>query len=119
MYFFFSSRRRHTGIALVTVVQPCALPICVTHVHHALAIAPAALVVVNYPVALLPGSDRRFTGEHGLAINREGAGGAKAAETVSRNDQRCSITRRQRRSAERRVGKECVSTCRSRWSTYH
>src|SRR3546814_14932423 len=24
-----------------------------------------------------------------------------------------------RRSAERRVGKECVSTCRSRWSTYH
>src|SRR3546814_16764600 len=23
-----------------------------------------------------------------------------------------------RRSAERRVGKECVSTCRSRWSTY-
>src|SRR3546814_19652050 len=23
------------------------------------------------------------------------------------------------RSAERRVGKECVSTCRSGWSTYH
>src|SRR3546814_16394363 len=23
------------------------------------------------------------------------------------------------RSAERRVGHECVSTCRSRWSTYH
>src|SRR3546814_12039701 len=26
---------------------------------------------------------------------------------------------RRNRSAERRVGKECVSTCRSRWSTYH
>src|SRR3546814_17743918 len=26
---------------------------------------------------------------------------------------------RQRRSEERRVGKECVSTCRSRWSPYH
>src|SRR3546814_13480232 len=25
----------------------------------------------------------------------------------------------QRRSAERRVGKECVSTCSSRWSPYH
>src|SRR3546814_17054916 len=25
----------------------------------------------------------------------------------------------QQRSEERRVGKECVSTCRSRWSTYH
>src|SRR3546814_14287155 len=24
-----------------------------------------------------------------------------------------------RRSAERRVGQECVSTCRSRWSRYH
>src|SRR3546814_17743627 len=24
-----------------------------------------------------------------------------------------------RRSEERSVGKECVSTCRSRWSTYH
>src|SRR3546814_10907422 len=28
---------------------------------------------------------------------------------------RCKL----RRSEERRVGKECVSTCRSRWSPYH
>src|SRR3546814_13758297 len=28
-------------------------------------------------------------------------------------------TRRNRRSEERRVGKECVSTWRSRWSPYH
>src|SRR3546814_16965555 len=27
--------------------------------------------------------------------------------------------REQIRSEERRVGKECVSTCRSRWSPYH
>ena len=27
--------------------------------------------------------------------------------------------REERRSEERRVGKECVSTCRSRWSPYH
>src|SRR3546814_16602843 len=27
--------------------------------------------------------------------------------------------RLQQRSEERRVGKECVSTCRSRWSPYH
>src|SRR3546814_8699109 len=27
--------------------------------------------------------------------------------------------RHSRRSEERRVGKECVSTCRSRWSPYH
>src|SRR3546814_3752601 len=29
LYFFFSSRRRHTSCALVTGVQTCALPICV------------------------------------------------------------------------------------------
>src|SRR3546814_15904313 len=29
------------------------------------------------------------------------------------------VPRRSARSAERRVGKECVSTCRSRWSPYH
>src|SRR3546814_11749347 len=29
------------------------------------------------------------------------------------------IARPQLRSEERRVGKECVSTCRSRWSPYH
>src|SRR3546814_20099962 len=30
-----------------------------------------------------------------------------------------SIDVSQNRSEERRVGKECVSTCRSRWSPYH
>src|SRR3546814_13848788 len=29
------------------------------------------------------------------------------------------VPARHHRSAERRVGKECVSTCRSRWSPYH
>ena len=29
------------------------------------------------------------------------------------------IKREKLRSEERRVGKECVSTCRSRWSPYH
>src|SRR3546814_19921406 len=30
-----------------------------------------------------------------------------------------SLRQQCRRSEERRVGKECVSTCRSRWSPYH
>src|SRR3546814_19664678 len=39
-------------------------------------------------------------------------------------DQVCGLLREQGaaarlRSEERRVGKECVSTCRSRWSPYH
>src|SRR3546814_5548191 len=31
----------------------------------------------------------------------------------------CPVSTAQGRSEERRVGKECVSTCRSRWSPYH
>src|SRR3546814_12907719 len=39
---------------------------------------------------------------------------ATATATADRRHQRNEI-----RSEERRVGKECVSTCRSRWSPYH
>src|SRR3546814_4203221 len=35
MYFFFSSRRRHTICALVTGVQTCALPISFAILAHA------------------------------------------------------------------------------------
>src|SRR3546814_14749563 len=35
------------------------------------------------------------------------------------DDTASGIERRHLRSEERRVGKECVSTCRSRWSPYH
>src|SRR3546814_7230582 len=34
-------------------------------------------------------------------------------------DRQSARLSRNRRSEERRVGKECVSTCRSRWSPYH
>src|SRR3546814_16774618 len=37
-------------------------------------------------------------------------------ERVAPTDARVLVTGR---SEERRVGKECVSTCRSRWSPYH
>src|SRR3546814_18983588 len=37
------------------------------------------------------------------------------AALIARDGQRTPITR----SEERRVGKECVSTCRSRWSPSH
>src|SRR3546814_6577 len=35
------------------------------------------------------------------------------------NKKRPLLTGHNNRSEERRVGKECVSTCRSRWSPYH
>src|SRR3546814_7909276 len=36
-----------------------------------------------------------------------------------RRQRGCRVGRYRGRSEERRVGKECVSTCRSRWSPYH
>src|SRR3546814_10015792 len=41
-----------------------------------------------------------------------GEGGALTPEA-------CATRYTRLRSEERRVGKECVSTCRSRWSPYH
>src|SRR3546814_3363498 len=37
----------------------------------------------------------------------------------SRTKTHHGLLTRELRSEERRVGKECVSTCRSRWSPYH
>src|SRR3546814_9548912 len=89
--FFFSSRRRHTRCALVTGVQTCALPILA---------APQS----RGREEELPGieaAQRRYRAEASVAdVNAAG--------------RRFSSSR----SAERRVGKECVSTCRSRWSPY-
>src|SRR3546814_15837713 len=51
------------------------------------------------------------------------AAGAKAAKDAADLGARCDFVEicvvDDARSEERRVGKECVSTCRSRWSPYH
>src|SRR3546814_13879250 len=41
------------------------------------------------------------------------------APQAVRTGRAIQIQCRARRTEERRVGKECVSTCRSRWSPYH
>src|SRR3546814_16024706 len=50
-------------------------------------------------------------------------GGQRLAETVYEATVTVTVTTRIQdkvlRSEERRVGKACVSTCRSRWSPYH
>src|SRR3546814_5844050 len=89
LVFFFSSRRRHTRCALVTGVQTCALPISGLAVMLALGAATAA-----------------------------DAKGRKDRDALP-DDLAVFVLGNTIRSEERRVGKECVSTCRSRWSPYH
>src|SRR3546814_4236022 len=59
-----------------------------------------------------------------------GLSAAKASELLQQTDRLIKTVpevdsvfgkagRAETRSEERRVGKECVSTCRSRWSPYH
>src|SRR3546814_2505348 len=99
--FFFSSRRRHTRCALVTGVQTCALPISTGVVDEQLFAVIVGMSILTTlavpPVPYQPGSIARDCAQ----LNTHG------------------IARRSSRSEERRVGKECVSTCRSRWSPYH
>src|SRR3546814_778451 len=89
-FFFFSSRRRHTRCALGTGVQTCALPI----------------------LALLG------VGIERLSITPRSAGPSWVRSTLSLLSPPQAISG-WLRSAERRVGKECVSTGRSRWSPYN
>src|SRR3546814_1361166 len=47
------------------------------------------------------------------------SGGRSAGCGDAVEDASATAANRRCRSEERRVGKECVSTCRSRWSPYH
>src|SRR3546814_3129853 len=50
---------------------------------------------------------------------RQRAGAGLAPQPDPRRRGVALIPVQEERSEERRVGKECVSTCRSRWSPYH
>src|SRR3546814_9408201 len=92
-WFFFSSRRRHTRCALVTGVQTCALPI-------------------------LKREREQIRLVRSEASRRTGVEGHHRLDPIVGNEDVVD-DKILARSEERRVGKECVSTCRSRWSTYH
>src|SRR3546814_18070715 len=104
---------RHTRCALVTGVQSCALPIW---------------FAMQPEVAF-----DRLTRHATQRARQRGVTRAAIDHLWSLSDQEipvaaelhvCSIPRSAiaeaiaDRSEERRVGKECVSTCRSRWSAY-
>src|SRR3546814_8713101 len=107
--FFFSSRRRHTRCALVTGVQTCALPIfshCraqFVRLFGGRAAKPVAEFFKDWASDSYTSvaADEHADGHHSFRLS-----------TTSSEEP-------WKRSEERRVGKECVSTCRSRWSPYH
>src|SRR3546814_17600375 len=96
---FFSSRRPHTRCALVTGVQTCALPISVTsNPTESWVWAGTGSPILLFDSAVTANRRKKiqFTGSQGYASN--------------------DLAAFQQRSAERRVGHACVSTCSSRWS---
>src|SRR3546814_7974270 len=105
--FFFSSRRRHTRCALVTGVQTCALPI--------------------YSIAW--GIAKRLSAQGAeLAFSYQGEAFGRRVKPLAEQvgaslivpcDVEDSASVAATSSEERRVGKECVRPCRSRWSPYH
>src|SRR3546814_10444315 len=96
VWFFVSSRRRHTSCALVTGVQTCALPILQRYL--------------------------RFSGGEG-EMRVSGLSRFKLQyinERIEQSGKPPSVAElAAERSEERRVGKECVSTCRFWGMPYH
>src|SRR3546814_17164198 len=88
----FTSRRRHTRCALVTGVQTCALPIWQFQ------------QCVEFLVAML--------GDQGQADQFAAEAVELGVEEIAHAPGTIPLPVR---SEERRVGKECVSTCNSRW----
>src|SRR3546814_2138522 len=111
VFFFFSSRRRHTRCALVTGVQTCALPIFRFPLRKASGDEPPrGGRVIPLPC---PGPGTCYLAPR----RRHPVAHAEPRQPthLEKKSTSCGMTR----SEERRVGKECVSTCRSRWSPYH
>src|SRR3546814_20230183 len=116
VFFFFSSRRRHTRCALVTGVQTCALPICLVAVMLGVAALIVVMSVMNgFRVELFD----KIVGLNGHAVVQGYNGQLRDWRTIAAEARALLGVTSAVRSEERRVGKECVSTCRSRWSPYH
>src|SRR3546814_1712039 len=137
LFFFSSSIRRRTGCALVTGVQTCALPILpalevfcfpslnATELRPETALSVEALLSEHTKI-VYAGVDGVHLpeGYNGLGtrnliymlLQLEGYHKAYRARPTRPGTHLIFI---EERSEEHRVGRECVSTCRSRWGRYH
>src|SRR3546814_12014577 len=134
--FFFSSRRRHTRCALVTGVQTCALPILVDAARTALTRGQREVVLTGVDLASYgddSGTSLAALVEALLALpverlrlsSLDPARIADALFALLTQEARVmphvhlSLQAGDDISEERRVGKECVMTCRSQWPPDH
>src|SRR3546814_2444721 len=123
-FFFFASRRRNTRCELVTGVQTCALPIVER-------VGADQVERARDRPAVAFGEDQQHLVRHRLAEQREEGAGKVWAPPFARariliKGPECvpmrlgdGVARQMARSDERRVGEECVCTCKSGWSPSH
>src|SRR3546814_10978938 len=135
IFFFFSSRRRHTRCALVTGVQTCALPIS----QRLLSVARRQGKLDHLSRQSGAGHEMHVcarTAYPAFRVERGGVAGVRRARrqrhtasgAVARTLTALALTNEKGRGItaalsfvldprpeESRLGKECVSTVRSRW----
>src|SRR3546814_1363936 len=112
--FFFSSRRRHTRFALVTGVQTCALPIF-SGLKTVVLDEADEMLDMGFREDLEEILDGAPEGRRTLLFSTTMP---KPIVALAKRYQKDALRISTVRSEERRVGKECVSTCRSRRSRY-
>src|SRR3546814_1154608 len=93
LFFFFKQKT-----AYEMRISDWSSDVCSSDLHYRFARSPVRLQRSNVAPAMPP-----RLGEHTRQVLRQAGLDPSLIE----------------RSEERRVGKECVSTCRSRWSPYH
>src|SRR3546814_3733544 len=111
MFFFFSSRRRHTICALVTGSSDVCSSDLITTITKLLKLETRGrferLIKQTVHIA---NSTLEITQRN---IAQRAVGRARGQQLGG------NLDGGHYRSEERRVGKACVRTCRSRWSPYH
>src|SRR3546814_4854953 len=142
LWFFVSSRRRHTRCTLVTGVQTCALPILIAGVAAYIKQLRPEIKIIGVQtvdsaaMARSVQAGRRVTlndvglFSDGTAVKQVGLENFKLVReyvddfVLVDTDAIAAAIKdvfqdTRRRSEERRVGKECVSPGRSRWLPFH
>src|SRR3546814_13152391 len=110
--------------ALVTGVQTCALPIFMAGLGSTDKAYRRQTKTRSIQALLCSFDQTRVVGKPQVIIRAEiqhpaAIGQLNPSRLLPSHDTLGLVKAITARSEERRVGKECVSTCRSRWSPYH